>query len=121
MRFALLGGALLALLASTGCGARDVTGPFGSTAASAERHARSARSAHSASGGVIQHVVYVIQENRSFNNLFMGFKGATTQNYGYDKSGAKIKLHSQSISTNWDIDHSANGFFAAYDNGRLDG
>jgi phospholipase C len=121
MRSAFLGCALLALLATTGCGARDATGPFGSTAASAERFARSAHAAHSASGGVIQHVVYIIQENRSFNNLFMGFKGAKTQNYGYNTSGVKIKLHSQTISTNWDIDHSANGFFAAYNNGALNG
>jgi phospholipase C len=75
----------------------------------------------SVSGGVIQHVVYIIQENRSFNNLFMGFKGAKTQNYGYDTNGNKIQLHAQTISTTWDIDHSANGFFAAYDDGKIDG
>jgi phospholipase C len=75
----------------------------------------------SPSGGKIQHIVYVIQENRSFNFMFDGFAGALTQNYGYDSNGNKIPLHSQAISTGWDIDHSANGFFAAYDNGKLDG
>jgi len=75
----------------------------------------------SVTGGVIQHVVYIIQENRSFNFMFMGFKGATTQSYGYDTHGDKIALHPQSIASNWDIDHSANGFFAAYNNGALNG
>ncbi|MGA8098548.1 MAG: hypothetical protein WB810_07800, partial [Candidatus Cybelea sp.] len=31
----------------------------------------------------IKHVVFILQENRSFNNLFLGYPGATTQNYGY--------------------------------------
>lgn len=30
----------------------------------------------------IQHVVIIIQENRSFNNLFMGYPGAATQRFG---------------------------------------
>lgn len=40
----------------------------------------------------IQHVVIIIQENRSLDNLFQGFPGARTQSYGYDSSGEKIKL-----------------------------
>jgi phospholipase C len=63
----------------------------------------------------IQHVIFVFQENRSFNNLFMGFPGAVTQDYGYDQSGNKIPLHATNMSTAWDIDHSANAFFAACD------
>ena len=58
-----------------------------------------------ATASPIQHVVFVIQENRSFNNLFMGYPGATTQNYGYDQGGNKIMLHSQSLATAWDISH----------------
>jgi phospholipase C len=47
-----------------------------------------------ASGGSskIKHVVIVVQENRSFNNLFMGYPGATTQNYGYISTGKKVML-----------------------------
>jgi phospholipase C len=59
----------------------------------------------------ITHVVFIIQENRSFNNLFMGFPGANTQDYGYDTNGDKIPLHSQSLATAWDIDHSSYSFF----------
>jgi phospholipase C len=75
-----------------------------------------------ASGSPIQHVVFIIQENRSFNNLFMGFPKAKTQNYGYDMHGNKIVLHSQTLKTEWDIDHSANAFFVACDGtGKLPG
>jgi phospholipase C len=67
------------------------------------------------STGPIQHVVFIVQENRSFNNLFMGYPGALTQSYGYDQSGTKITLHSQSLSQSWDIDHSVYGYYAACD------
>jgi phospholipase C len=63
----------------------------------------------------IQHVIFIVQENRSFNYLFMGFPGARTRNYGYDKTGKKIKLHAQGLSEPWDIDHSSTAFFTACD------
>ncbi|MEO6991001.1 MAG: hypothetical protein ABI346_02470, partial [Candidatus Baltobacteraceae bacterium] len=48
----------------------------------------SSNAAHlSPSGSPIQHVIFIVQENRSFNNLFMGYPNALTQNYGYDSSG----------------------------------
>jgi len=71
--------------------------------------------------GYIQHVVFIIQENRSFNDLFLGFKKATTQKYGYNKQHLKVKLKAMTLAANCDIDHSANAFFAAYDNGANDG
>jgi phospholipase C len=68
-----------------------------------------------ASSGKIKHVVIVVQENRSLNNLFMGFPGARTVNYGYDSYGHRIKLKPVSLATKWDIDHSANTMFEACD------
>lgn len=59
----------------------------------------------------IQHVVFVIQENRSFNNFFLGYPGATTQNYGYDSKGNKISLQATDLATNWDLDHFSSSFF----------
>jgi hypothetical protein len=73
------------------------------------------RAVRSGAGSPIKHVVFIIQENRSFNNLFMGYPGATTQKYGYDTYGKKIKLLPIGLKTEWDIDHSSNGFFAACD------
>ncbi len=70
----------------------------------------------------IRHVVFIIQENRSFNNLFMGYPKATTATYGYDTNGRKIRLHSVPLGTVWDIDHSSTAFFAACDGqGKLPG
>jgi len=70
----------------------------------------------------ISHVVFIIQENRSFNNLFLNYPGATTQDYGYDTYGNKIPLRKTSISTSWDISHNSKAFFTACDGqGRLPG
>lgn len=61
----------------------------------------------------IKHVIFVVQENRSFNNFFMGFPGATTQNYGYDLKGRKIKLRPVNLAEGWDLDHFSQSFFQA--------
>ncbi len=65
------------------------------------------------SSGKIKHIVIVVQENRSFNDLFRGFPGAKTADYGYDSYGARIKLRPVGLETYWDIDHSSAAFFAA--------
>src|SRR5579863_6709327 len=51
-----------------------------------------ARLEHRRTSSKIQHIVIIVQENRSFNNLLYGFPGATTQSYGYDTNGNKINL-----------------------------
>ena len=47
----------------------------------------------------IQHIVIIIQENRSFDNLFQGYPGANTQSYGYNTKHKKIKLKPKHILT----------------------
>src|SRR5579863_9527074 len=70
----------------------------------------------------IQHVIFIIQENRSFNNLFLGYPGARTQKFGYDNGGDKIVLQPEDLAEGWDIDHFSSGFFAACDaRGKLPG
>jgi len=61
----------------------------------------------------IQHVVIIVQENRSFNNLFYGYPGARTVKYGYASSGQKIKLLPVGLETTWDLEHDSSGYFAA--------
>ena len=46
----------------------------------------------------ISHVVIIVQENRSFDNLFQGFPGADTQSYGYTSNGQEDHARSQSAS-----------------------
>jgi phospholipase C len=72
----------------------------------ANMHGRAAK-------GKIQHVVIIVQENRAFNNLFYGFKGATTATYGYDSSGQQITLQPVGLETTWDLEHDSAGFEAA--------
>ena len=61
----------------------------------------------------IQHVVIIVQENRSFNDLFYGFPGAHTVGYGFDSKGHKIALRAVGLQTTWDLDHSSYSFFSA--------
>lgn len=43
-------------------------------------------------GSYLQHVVIVVQENRSFDNIFAGFPGADTQSFGYEHNGTMVPL-----------------------------
>jgi phospholipase C len=61
----------------------------------------------------IQHVVIVIQENRTLDNLFQGFPGANTQSYGYGSSNQKIELSQIPLQTTWDLDHEAAAFLTS--------
>jgi phospholipase C len=95
-----------------GCGTSNVQLPsaYQSTGGPFSPGARIERNS---SNGKIQHVVIVVQENRSFNNLFRGYPHARTAKYGYDSAGEEIKLLPVSIATSWDIDHSSGAFFDA--------
>ncbi|HMF27209.1 MAG TPA: alkaline phosphatase family protein, partial [Candidatus Cybelea sp.] len=63
----------------------------------------------------IHHVVIVIQENRSVDNLFQGFPGADTQPYGFNEKGEKIPLEPVPLDAGWDFAHDATSFFNACD------
>ncbi|MGB8909621.1 MAG: hypothetical protein WCC84_12830 [Candidatus Cybelea sp.] len=61
----------------------------------------------------IKHIVIIVQMDRSFNNLFLGYPGAKTQSYGYDSNNKKISLMPISLATKWDLQHNANAFYAS--------
>lgn len=52
----------------------------------------------------IEHIVVIIQEGRSFNNLFYGYPGAKTASYGYDSRDHKIALKPIGLATTWGIE-----------------
>jgi phospholipase C len=72
--------------------------------------------------GKIKHIVYIVQENRSFDDMFQGYPGADTRSYGYDSYGNKITLLPIPLSDQYVIDHSATAMFSACDGtGKLPG
>ncbi len=89
----------------TGCGAGTV----------APAPALRSLALHPNASGKIQHVIIVVQENRSFDNLFEGYPGADTVDSGYINTGKKVKLTSISLKTTWDLAHSSFAFFQACD------
>lgn len=68
----------------------------------------------------VKHVVIIIQENRSVDNLFNGFPGADTVRFGLTKHGP-IPLHPVDLSFPADVDHQHRAFVEQYDGGKMDG
>ncbi len=73
------------------------------------------------SGTPIKHIVVIIQENRSFDNIFAGFPGADAPKYGYLHNGKRINLTRRSLTTKIDIPHGYKVGLNDYDNGKMDG
>ncbi|MBV9947245.1 MAG: hypothetical protein JOZ69_10390, partial [Myxococcales bacterium] len=71
--------------------------------------------------GVVKHVVLVIQENRSFDNLFNGFPGADTVRTGRRHDDSIVALHPVSLNTPVDLDHARQSFLNSYNGGRVNG
>ena len=66
----------------------------------------------------IRHVIIIVQENRSLNNLFYGFPGADTTKYGYNSKNEKVELQPVGLDTGWDLDHSSYSFYAGLQRNR---
>jgi phospholipase C len=69
----------------------------------------------------IKHVVMVIQENRTPDNLFHGFPGADIANTGLNSKGVTITLKPEPLATQYDPYHGHKSFLAMYDGGKMDG
>jgi phospholipase C len=68
----------------------------------------------------IQHVVILMQENRSVDNLFNGFPGANTVAVG-KHYGSNVPLTKVHLGTTYDPGHGLYAFNRDYDFGLLDG
>jgi phospholipase C len=71
------------------------------------------RSLEGTGAGKISHVVFIIQENRSFDDMFQGYPGADTVKSGKDSYGNTIQLRPIGLAIPYDVDHSAEAFFEA--------
>src|ERR1700722_11501199 len=69
----------------------------------------------------ITHVVILIQENRSFDNVFNGFPGADTVTTGRGHDGRTIALRPVSFVYKADLEHTHRAAMMEYDAGKMDG
>jgi phospholipase C len=106
----LLPAVTLAALACTACSATPVAPSLPSPAGTDFVESVAGNGA-----GKIQHVVWVVQENRSFNAIFEGYPGATTASSGKDSFGRTVALRPVSLKRTYELDHSAFAMFDACD------
>ena len=111
--------ALLALCASTavlyaGCAQQGSSSHLPSTN---QQQAHSAK--HKTATNLIQHIVVIVQENRSVDNIFNGFPGADTAQSGFDSHGNLVTLSQISFANTCGPGHSHGQFVTEYNNGSM--
>jgi phospholipase C len=107
--------ALLVLAAAlAGCASVGSAPPFDGVYPEQSRGA-ALHALNSTGAGKITHIVYIIQENRSFDNLFQGYPGADTVSKGKDSKGQTLVLAPVSLADKYQIDHSVTAMFSACD------
>jgi phospholipase C len=72
-------------------------------------------------GRHIKHVVIIVQENRSFDNLFHGYPGADTADFGSSHDGSRVQLQPVSLRAGFDISNGFRDFQRSYDSAKMDG
>jgi phospholipase C len=107
-----------ATLSLYACGAGSSSLPASATPQGVKRHVSPL------SGSTpIEHIVLVIQENRTFNDLFATFPGATGTTVGKEivhRKARSINLAEVHLTGSRNLNHSYQGFLIAYDNGNVD-
>lgn len=111
--------AIAASLLVTGCGGA-------SSVPTAAPLMQAATHGHSGSTP-IAHIVVIVQENRTFNNLFATFPGVTGATTGWETIGTgtkgvrkKIKLAKVQLTDKVDLNHAYQSFLTGWDNGAMD-
>jgi len=104
---------LLALaLSASGCAA-PASAPPGALPGLARRAATPA-------GSYIKHVVIIVQENRSFVDLFRGFPGADAPSFGYDGS-RKVALRPVPLEDPHNIENNYIDAVTSWNGGKMNG
>jgi phospholipase C len=107
------------LVAAAGCGALAPGSIPRADRASTPAFARVAP--HAVGSQPIAHVVIVIMENRSLNDLFYQFPGAYTVGSGPTHTGQMVDLQPIPLEHADDVNHKHGSWVAAYDKGKMDG
>jgi phospholipase C len=104
--------ALIGILALPSCAAQ-AHGPIATPPTAAAGRQGDARH--------IEHVVIVIHENRSFDDLFATFPGADGATSGKMSNGKTVKLKKVDFLYPYDLGHSYRAFQRDYNNGKMNG
>lgn len=72
-------------------------------------------------GHKIQHVIVIVQENRTVDNLFNGFPGANTARSGKNSAGETVYLRAVPLAAPYDIGHKHEDWLAEYNGGQMNG
>jgi phospholipase C len=75
---------------------------------------------HPIAGSPIDHIVIIMQENRTFDNLFNGFPGADTVQSGMS-DGVSVPLNPVGLADSRDPDHSHKQWWRAWNYDNMDG
>ncbi len=69
----------------------------------------------------IRHVVIIVQENRTMDNLFHGFPGADTAQYGVNSFGKRVPLRPVGLAAPLSLAHRHLAFELEYADGKMNG
>jgi|SRR5579862_3137736 len=69
----------------------------------------------------ISHVIVIVQENRTTDNLFYGLPGANTVRVGLNSAGKNVRLAPIGLTAPYDLGHTHGSFQTEYDGGKMDG
>jgi len=67
------------------------------------------------------HVIVIVQENRTPDNLFHGLPNADIADVGINSQGKTISLAPVPLALPYDLNHSHQAFLAMWDQGKMDG
>ncbi len=121
--FAVATAAAIALPSCSGAGTTPPAVPQSATSTTLPPNADAltAQSALFNPGSKIKHVVVLIQENRTVDNLFNGLPGADTVMTGKTHTGSTVALQPMPFEEPWDPDHEHSAWVTEYDKGKMDG
>jgi phospholipase C len=71
--------------------------------------------------GLIDHVIFIVQENRTPDFLFQGLRGADISDTALDWQGRRVHLHQVSLAGNYDPPHGHPNFLTDYNGGKMNG
>lgn len=69
----------------------------------------------------IKHVIIVLQENRTFDNIFHGFPGAHYAKFGINHLNRRVALPALPLMTPWDPGHDYENWRLEYNGGDMNG